>query len=257
MDLSRTFKIDKAPPTLFQRLDGRDVAIWITDQFVRDADAGLTSALLRLPWRVVLCESANAALLAALEEAESSEDPLVQRRGFVQLIDVNPSDIPLPTRALPVYLLNGRNATKALGLAGLTRRLTMLDGLRRMQPRELVIAAGSADALPTELSSLWDEGFRTELTVVSDSAEMASTVEAWRTQRPFGTTATLLQESATTFCETFTIAGRSHWEFTRDGKMLLHEYIKEHATLNDLNGVVQLIRALRDYLFMKADHIKC
>lgn len=53
------------------------------------------------------------------------------------------------------------------------------------------------------------------------------------------------------------IGGRKHWELTRDGKMLLHDYAQKHATLHDLVDVVRLIRALRDYCFLKVDHIQC
>lgn len=43
------------------------------------------------------------------------------------------------------------------------------------------------------------------------------------------------------------LGGFTHWEFTREGKFQLHRFTKSNATLEDLQGIVQLIRALRDY----------
>lgn len=50
---------------------------------------------------------------------------------------------------------------------------------------------------------------------------------------------------------------KKHWEFNRDGKMLLHNFVQKSATLEDLVEVVKLIKALRDYFLLKIDHIKC
>lgn len=52
-------------------------------------------------------------------------------------------------------------------------------------------------------------------------------------------------------------AGRKHWEFTRDGKAQLHQFLTEHAKLEDVVDVVRLIRALRDYLRLPTDNIVC
>ena len=39
--------------------------------------------------------------------------------------------------------------------------------------------------------------------------------------------------------------GKVHWEFTYDGKHQLHRFIHEHAMVNDLKQVVDLIHSLR------------
>jgi hypothetical protein len=51
--------------------------------------------------------------------------------------------------------------------------------------------------------------------------------------------------------------GRKHRDFTRDGKARLHKFMSENASLDDLLEVVKLIRALRGYLRLKANHIVC
>jgi hypothetical protein len=51
--------------------------------------------------------------------------------------------------------------------------------------------------------------------------------------------------------------GRTHREFTREGKFRLHEFVRKHARLEDVIEVVKLIRALRDYHRLAIDHIAC
>ena len=53
------------------------------------------------------------------------------------------------------------------------------------------------------------------------------------------------------------LGGRKHREFTRDGKYRLHEFAKNHAIIDDVIEIIKLIRALRDYLRLQADHIQC
>lgn len=50
--------------------------------------------------------------------------------------------------------------------------------------------------------------------------------------------------------------GRKHRDFSPDGKMQLRKFLGG-ASLEDVIEVVKLIRALRDYLRLKADHIVC
>ncbi len=202
MDLARTVRLGSLPAPLLNHLDARDAAIWVLEPFVAEAGGVAVADLMRLPWRLVLSESSDQALLAALERPEDAADPLVRRRGFVHLVDTNPADVLLPPRCLPVYLLNGRGVgTPAGGLAAMTRRLTMLDALRRIQVKELLIVAGPGAALPPELSQLWQDGLRTIVTVVSDAPEVAAEVEAWRIARPSGTTAAYLPVAAAAFCQ--------------------------------------------------------
>ena len=201
MDLTRPLRLNKLPEPLLSHLDSRDAAVWVLEPFVAEAGGEAVAEVVRLPWRVVLTESSDPALVASLEGPENAGDPLVRRRGFLQLVDTNPADVLLPPRCLPIYLLNGRSVSESpSGLAGLTRRLTMLEALRRLDVKELVILAGSGVALPTELAGLWEDGLRTIVTVVSDAPGAAAELEVWRSARPSGTTAAFLPVAAAAFC---------------------------------------------------------
>ena len=46
---------------------------------------------------------------------------------------------------------------------------------------------------------------------------------------------------------------RVHYELTSHGKALLHRFVKENAMHQDLIGVIEVIRALRHYLGLKAN----
>ena len=201
MDLSRTLRVDGISDPLLAHLEARDAAIWVLDSFVAEAGAAAVADVLRLPWRLVLCESSDSSLVTALELSEDAADPLVRQRGFIQLVDTNPADVLLPPRCLPIYLLNGRGPkVSASGLAAMTRRLTMLAVLGRTQIKELLIVAGAGSALPPELGDLWNDGLRTIVTVVSSSTETAAEVETWRVTRPFGTSAAYLSIAPSDFC---------------------------------------------------------
>ncbi|HTU45818.1 MAG TPA: hypothetical protein VMF91_12190 [Bryobacteraceae bacterium] len=43
-------------------------------------------------------------------------------------------------------------------------------------------------------------------------------------------------------------SGKTHWEFTPDGKARLHRYIRNHSMRADLLAVIDVVRALRFYL---------
>lgn len=235
MNLDRTFRLESLPTGLSQRLDARDAAIWVSKSFVEAAGSEATATLLRLPWRLVLCESSDAGLISELEKAEAPNEPLVRRRGFVQIVDTNPADMLLPPRALPIFLLAGRPGVPTGGLSRLTRRLTMLDALRRLQLKELVVASHETPALPTELAELWDEGFRTVLTVVAHSEQAATEVESWRSARPFGATAAYLHLEPEKFCRELV---QSYIESRQDDRATLKiRNVSGHTSLLDITGL--------------------
>jgi hypothetical protein len=182
-------------------LDARDAAVWVLEPFVQEAGPELVAEVMKLPWRLVLSESSNLKLQTLLEATEDVTDPLVRRRGFLQLIDTNPAEVLLPPRSLPIYLLGGRdpNAPRG-GLAAMTRRLTMLDALRRLPVKELVILAGGGVAIPAELGELWTDGLRTLVTVVSNATAAEAELEAWRKSRVFGTAAAFIPTDSPKFC---------------------------------------------------------
>ena len=42
-----------------------------------------------------------------------------------------------------------------------------------------------------------------------------------------------------------------HWDLTRDGKARLHRFVKQHAVRDDLEGVIEVLKAVRFYLRIK------
>ncbi|SMF20244.1 hypothetical protein SAMN06265365_104292 [Tistlia consotensis] len=180
MASARTIQLSSIPAPLLSHLESRDAVVWVLDSFAAEAGAEQVASVLRLPWRLALSESSEPRLISELERTDDPEDPLVRQRGFVHVVDSNPAELLLPPRCLPVYLLNGRGEAASLtGLAALTRRFTMLDTLRRMEPRELILLLGRDSTLPKELAELWHDGLRTVVTVVSDSPTIAAELEEW------------------------------------------------------------------------------
>ena len=236
MDRSKTLRLDGIPAPLLSHLDARDAAIWVLEPFVAEAGSIAVAELLGLPWRLALSESSDPALVSELERSQDAADPLVRRRGFVQLVDTNPADVLLPPRCLPIYLLNGRAAgTPKVGLAAMTRRLTMLDALRRLKVKELIVVAGGGTALPAELGELWQDGMRTVITFVSDAPGAAAEVEAWRGARPAGTTAAYLPVSAAAFCRD--LVARYMSGQAGDRVALRIRNVRGQTSLLDITGV--------------------
>lgn len=168
---------------LLTELDSRDTAVWLLRSFIEAAGPAETAQALSLPWAFVLSESSDPVLIGALEASEEPPDaPLVRRRGMIHVIDTNPSDVTLPPRSLPVFLLNGRSPGLSKGFAAATRRQTMIQELQRRSVTHLVILTGPNLVLPAELDDLWADGFRTFLTIVSDDPQAESKLDAWRTE---------------------------------------------------------------------------
>ncbi|OEO31723.1 hypothetical protein VW23_001035 [Devosia insulae DS-56] len=178
MKISALVRLNGVPVPLFSQLDTRDAALWVMNADLEPAQRGALADLMRLPWSVVLCEIVNSELNETLESTELIESVLVRRRGLVHLIDTNPSDYPLPPRSLPVFLLNGRPTTKLSAMAALTRRLTMLEELRRHPVKHLVIIGSPDQRALEELSGMWEDGFRPSISVVSDNPS-ESDIPSW------------------------------------------------------------------------------
>ena len=155
--------------TLLADLDTRDVALWIRDLPTQPASQDPLLAFLGLPWRLVLSEAYDPKVFGALESEGASSAPMTRKRGFVQVIDQDPSRIELPQRCLPFYVLNGKNAKPAaVDFTNQLRRMTMLEELRRSGARQLVIVSVNEAPVPSQLGDLWSSGFRAHLTFVAD-----------------------------------------------------------------------------------------
>ena len=149
-------RIDRVSDNLLSNLANRGVTLWARslpkDPLSREA----LVEFLGLPWRLVFSETYDPDVVKALETAASFSDPMTRKRGFVQIIDSDPSRIELPQRCLPFYLLNGRQVGEAPSDFGSRlRRLTMLEALRRSEARELLVISGDEDPVPPELKDLW------------------------------------------------------------------------------------------------------
>ena len=166
--------------TLLADLDTRDVALWIRDLPTQPASQDSLLAFLGLPWRLVLSEAYDPKVFGALESEGASSAPMTRKRGFVQVIDQDPSRIELPQRCLPFYVLNGKNAKPAaVDFTNQLRRMTMLEELRRSGARQLVIVSVNEAPVPSQLGDLWSSGFRAHLTFVADRVGSDQTILEW------------------------------------------------------------------------------
>lgn len=176
----RLICLDGVPENLLSSLESRDVALWVRNLTQDPASQEALVDFLGLPWRLVFSEVYDPDLVKALETAATFSDPLTRKRGFIQIIDSDPSRIELPQRCLPIYLLNGREATPdCTDFASRLRRMTMLEELRRSGIREILVISGEGDPVPPDLKDLWSSGFRSYLTVVSSVANADQILEDW------------------------------------------------------------------------------
>lgn len=180
MNGKKIILIDQIPENLLSNLDSRDAALWVRS-LPRNAPAQTTLvSFLGLPWRQVFSEVSDQRLLTALEQASALDAPMVRKRGFVQIVDSDPSRIEFPQRCLPFFLLNGREGASASEFESRLRRLTMLEELRRSNLRQVLVVSGDDDdPIPAELKELWASGFRSFLTFASDRADTSQLVERW------------------------------------------------------------------------------
>lgn len=182
-------------------LDSRDASLWLLPSFAEAAGPETSASVLVLPWECVLSEVASGKFLKALDAFDSSiENPLVRRRGLVHVIDVPPSNTVLPPRCLPIYLLNGRTASEAIGFAARARRMEMIGELQQRAIRKLVVLGGPNLALPVELAELWQDGFECDLTIVSDDPSAGEKIAEWQANAG-ARRVTLLPASAARFSD--------------------------------------------------------
>lgn len=166
--------------SLLSNIENRDTVLWIRDLGKDTVDKDALIEFLGLPWRLIFMESYEPELVKAIESAESSNQLMIRKRGFVQVIDSDPSRIELPQRCLPIYLLNGRQVVPDnQSFENRLRRMTMLESLRRSGTREVLVISGSNDPIPPDLQELWSSGFRSYLTFVSDAINADKILETW------------------------------------------------------------------------------
>ena len=189
---------ESIPDSLIAGLADRDVSVWVSGAADDPAEVNALAAMLRLPWRQVFIEDANPRLISALEAEVHEDSSLVRRRGFIHIIDTDPSRVDLPTRALPVYLLAGRDGRGSTFEKQL-RRMTMLAELQRSGVRRLVVVGGAKGAAPTALQDIWADGFRTRLVVVNKHADAVEQLRDWLDANGQGPTSSIVSFSAVEF----------------------------------------------------------
>ena len=188
------------PDPLLADLDTRDIALCIRDLPTRPSDRETLLAFLGLPWRLVLSEAPDPAILRALQSDSSSSTAMTRKRGFVQVIDQDPSRIQLPKRCLPFYVLpTDRTDSPTAPFDHQLRRLTMLEELRRSAPRQLLFLSVSAPPVPPWLADLFSAGFRAHLTFVADRPDSDQTVLHWLQATPHVLAANLVTTPVTAF----------------------------------------------------------
>ena len=167
------------PDNLLVDLDRREAALWLHSLPKDPAAQEVLTEFLGLPWRMVFSEVSDLGLIKALEEGTDATDPMTRKRGFIQIIDGDPSRFELPQRCLPIYLLNGRQGASYNDFQSRLRRMTMLEELRRSGVRQIVIVSGDDAPVPPELMDLWSSGFRSFLTFATDAPDAGEVLEAW------------------------------------------------------------------------------
>lgn len=168
------------PHNLLSNLGSRDIALWVGWLPEDQVEQETLVRFLGLPWRMVISEIYDHRIIQALDATESISSPMARKRGFVQIIDSDPSRIELPERCLPFYLLNGRQGAAAESdFANRLRRMTMLEQLRRSGVREVLVISRNDDPVPSDLKDLWSSGFRSFLTFVSGDRNSENALKDW------------------------------------------------------------------------------
>jgi len=88
---NQLFRIDRVNDNLLSGLDNRDVALWIRSLPKDPPSQATLGAFIGLPWKLVLSEAYDPQLFNSLETDATFDDPLTRKRGFVQIVDTDPS----------------------------------------------------------------------------------------------------------------------------------------------------------------------
>lgn len=185
------------PDLIVSSIEARDAVLWIRD--IQNSDSiDPIANFAGLPWRAVFIETYNSKLVSALENSSDFDSIETRRRGFVQIIDNDPTTSQLPHRCLPVYLLNGKNTTNATDFKSRLQHLSMLNILRESQARSVVVIGDGEDIVPPSLTEIWDAGFQSYLTICSQREGATDLLTKWVENQPRVQTANLLYLDAVT-----------------------------------------------------------
>lgn len=175
-------EVDHLPDESVFDLLNREAALWVagTESEI-DENLDALVSLIGLPWRMVLVESTSKQLKESLVRQDRPDKELPSHRGYIHVIASDPSKIPLPRRALPVFFLGGiKDAQEpeegaSLGmLAATRRRLNMFNELSLASPKRLVILGGQSGRAMASVSQLWQDDYRSRIAIVSSDAAQLS-----------------------------------------------------------------------------------
>ncbi len=177
----------KIPEAVVRALIDRDAALWVGETFGADELAvKQLAALIGLPWGQVLCEPKSARLARVLEKELPGTSGYRRHRGGIHVIASDPRNLSLPRRCLPVYFLNGRDdatdreeSSSLIGGAMQRRRLNMIDMLKTIGPKVVVVLSNGTEQPLASLMDLWQEGFRTQVVVVDSENRESTRLDNW------------------------------------------------------------------------------
>lgn len=163
---------DDVAADVVARLGARDIVLWIRSPLEYGVSVDDLARFAGLPWAMVIDERYDKALVDAIQQAEAVDDPLVRRRGFIQVIESDIGKIELPPRSLPLLLLSGRKpASSSPSFDDQMRRMGMLAFIRSSSVRHILVIGGDTATIPQGILDICGDGFQPSLTVVSDHAD--------------------------------------------------------------------------------------
>lgn len=235
--MQKILTTDRVPDNLLSALAAREVVLWMP-QIPLGVTPGRLASFIGLPWRDVLLDESPKELIDALER--DAEVDLVRSRGYVQLIDRDPSLVTLPPRSLPVYLLGPKPGESDFDR--LSRRMSMLGNLRRSGARHLVIIGDKDAAAPIELQNLVDGSFHPYITFVSASEEGFAAFSSWAQAKTAAPPAQLVLLNPSGFIDS--LIDRYNEVYPATSTVVRMRRADGGTVLVDLTGVEELERPI-------------
>ena len=171
----------------------RDAALWIGPGLENsEAFHGVLAQVFALPWKFIFMESTDVDFLDKALSVEANDPRLTALRGHIHVVASDPRDQTFAPRSLPIFLLNGRSdvssgpeSASLPGMSAVRRRLNMLSYLEHLPPKRLCILDVEDGEFLSEVTQLWEEGYRSLLSVISERSEAKDTLAQWLDEASF------------------------------------------------------------------------